>query len=603
MIRWIKDLESGEEDAVGWKASNLSKVESSNVNVPKGFVIKSEAFERFKEYHGINEDIISELNSVEGFESSQKASQNIKNILSSRDIPEEILEEIKERYSEVNVSQKVREAGRKAINLIGNQRTYETVLIRISPVNKSEKDIYEPEVGVSSKKSLEESIKKLWEKYFEPEAIFYRSRKGIKSAKIAMIVQKSIETDESGSVYTRSPFNRDLLEMESAYGLGVGIRNGDITPDRFLVERNTGKVVKKDIAEKYQKYARNPATGKIGKQSVSSSEKDRRSLSTEKFSKVVNECLRIEKKFNNPVRVDFGLKKDKIHVFGVTELEKVRKFSQDNKESEKIVEGIPIGDKTVRGVTKVFYSNGSDIEGKIVVTNSAEKRLVSLLEKNEGLVTETGARSTYISTICDEIGFPALIRTKNVLDKVEDGEKVVLDCSTGSLYSEKEFEGRNNIESLGEFNSSAVASKIFKKSEKITRSSIYGEELINTENGYQKLVYDINDVENDEYLLLTDLQEVFYIKKVSNVLIDLESFLNLRMDQYALEEVINHVLKGAENVSVLIENDVSTSILVEMIGKGVNEFIIGERMNKKLFVEKLMKAEKRFIIEKLREIE
>ncbi len=603
MIRWIKDLEGGEESSVGWKASNLSRVDRSNVNIPKGFVIKSEAFERFKEYHGIKEDIINELRAVESFESAQKASQNIKDLFSSRDIPEEILEEIKKRYSEVNVSQKVREAGKKAINLIGNQRTYETVLIRISPVNKDEKDIYEPEMGVSSKKSLEKSIKKLWKKYFEAEALFYRSKKEIASAKLAMIVQKSIETDESGSVYTRSPFNRDLLEMESAYGLGVGIRNGEITPDRFLVERNTGKVVEKDIAEKYQKYARNPATGKISKQQVSSNRKDRRSLSTEKFSNVVNECLRIEKKFNNPVRVDFGLKKDNIHIFGVTELEKVRKFSQKTGESEKIVEGIPIGYKTVRGISKVLYSSGSGIDNKIVITNSAGKKLVPLLEKNKGLVTETGARSTYISTICDEIGFPALVRTKNVLDKIEDGKKIVLDCSTGSLYSEKEFEERRDFESPENLKTSAIASKIYKKSEKITKSSLYGEELINTEKGYQKLVYDINDVETDEYLLLTNLKEVFHVKKVSNVLMDLESISNKGMEQYALDELIDYVLKEVENVVVLIESDITTSVLVEMIERGVNEFIIGDRIDKKMFMEKLGRAEKRFIIDKLREIE
>ncbi len=602
MIRWLKDIDEEESKLVGWKAKNLSIISDSNINVPKGFVITSKAFEDYKEYHRINNEIQRELGNVNDFKSARRASESIKEVISEKEIPEKIIEEIKETYSEINVSKKVREAGKKAIDLVGNQRTYENVVIKVSPTDKNERNIYEPEVGVSSKKSLENSIKKIWKRYFSPEAIFYRSKKGIEDGSLALIVQKMVETEKSGTVYTRNPSNKKLLEMESAYGLGIGLKKGDIIPDRFEVERDTGKVVNKDVVDKKQKYSKNPATGKINKNSVSKEKRSRRSLSTDKFSKIVNTSLKIERKLGNPVKVDFGIKKNRIYIFCVKKLARLEERKEENS-GEKILEGTPVGKETVRGSTKLIYSDRSNASDSILVSDNSGIGKIHLVEENIGIITEKGGRSSYLSVLCEELDFPAIVRTKNAMEKLSENEEVVMNCSNGEIYRKESFvEEEPALEEDKSVSKSFTSSKIFRKGEKIFESSVYGEKLIKTEKGYQKLFHNLEDVENDDYFLIKNKSDAFRLNERINVLIDLDN-VSSDLDTEGVKKFVDFVSENSKNVKALVNRYPERELLVKMVEAGIEEFLIEDYLEIDEVSEELGRAEKQFIIQKLRDME
>ena len=67
---------------------------------------------------------------------------------------------------------------------------------------------------------------------------------------MAVVVQEMVRADKSGVLFTIDPIRkrRDRMVIEAVFGLGEGIVSGEITPDHYVVERETGAVVEEFIS-------------------------------------------------------------------------------------------------------------------------------------------------------------------------------------------------------------------------------------------------------------------------------------------------------------------------------------------------------------------
>ena len=591
MVLWIQDISDNPSERVGWKVRNMSKVNETGLKVPKGFVIPAEVFKKFQEQERISNRIENEHRGLDSYEDCERASENIQRLVSERDISEELIEEFKEAYSEINVDSKVRKAGKKAVNLVGGQRASETVVVRISPAERKEKDIYPPEIGVKSKKGLKNAIKKMWKEYFSPEAVYYRKKKGISSTDTALVVQKAVESEISGSVFTRSPSDRELIEMESCYGLGTGIKNGKLVPDRFMVERKTGRIIEKDIATKKYKMAKNPATGKIGQQPVPSEKRDKKSLSNEKFSEIVNNSLQIEKKFGRPVRVDFSIERNQVFITGIASVEKRSRNTPSDK--KEILKGIPAGKGTVKGEANIIYSPEQRGES-IAVFREASKDYIRLLAGSKAIIAEKGGRSSYLTTICNSLDFPSLLRTKDATEKLEKGQKIVLRTGNGTVVREEDHEEKEKISSI----------------ETVTATDIKDHKTVSepqeTENGYIRYKgedYPLVDSEEEKgFLRAGEATKILNTNSREGIMLDI-SLLKKDLNPNGIQEILEKSLEKTEKLAILFRETPDRPIIDIGVEKGVNLFIAGEDVDKVKLGKKVAESERAFMLERLREMD
>lgn len=78
---------------------------------------------------------------------------------------------------------------------------------------------------------------------------------------MSVIIQKMIRSRVSGVCFTRIDENPNSLMIEACYGLGEGLVSGMITPDTYIVDRESLEIVKETIG--YQKvYLPPPQHGK-----------------------------------------------------------------------------------------------------------------------------------------------------------------------------------------------------------------------------------------------------------------------------------------------------------------------------------------------------
>src|SRR5204862_1402992 len=126
-------------------------------------------------------------------------------------------------------------------------------------------------LNIAGEKELLQACKKSMASLFNDRAIVYRVEQGFDHFKVALSigVQKMIRSDKavSGvafSLDTETGF-KDVVTIESSYGLGEAIVQGLVTPDEFIVHKPTlnkgfASIIQKKCGDKKDKIIY--ATGK-----------------------------------------------------------------------------------------------------------------------------------------------------------------------------------------------------------------------------------------------------------------------------------------------------------------------------------------------------
>jgi EmrB/QacA subfamily drug resistance transporter len=106
-------------------------------------------------------------------------------------------------------------------------------------------------LNVATEEALLEAVRTIHASARSEGALEYRKRMRLAAEpRIAIVVQRLIEADVAGVMFTRDPVTgADERVIESAWGLGEGVVSGTVTPDRFRV-RADGTITERHAAIK-----------------------------------------------------------------------------------------------------------------------------------------------------------------------------------------------------------------------------------------------------------------------------------------------------------------------------------------------------------------
>lgn len=117
---------------------------------------------------------------------------------------------------------------------------------------------YETFVGLRGSEAVELHMRRCWASAFTPRALAYAWKNGISplDVEMAVVVQKTVDARASGVMFTISPVtgDRSRIVIEAAYGLGLGVVGGEVTPDRYVVAKIEGHVVERIVGDKHVEY-------------------------------------------------------------------------------------------------------------------------------------------------------------------------------------------------------------------------------------------------------------------------------------------------------------------------------------------------------------
>ena len=233
---------NNELDLVGGKGKSLTTLTRSGFKVPKGFLITTDAYKTFIRENNLEKTILNNVQPeiVGQGVNFDRASKRIRSYFLKSRIPHVISEEIKSAHSdqfEHSETFAVRSSANAEdlpdLSFAGQQETY---------------------LQVTSTESLLIAVVNCWASLWTPQAMTYRHQNGIPSETVAMavVVQKMVNSDVSGILFTANPLTGDRSEhvINSSYGLGEAIVSGEITPDTFVVNNQTKMIEQTVIGAK-----------------------------------------------------------------------------------------------------------------------------------------------------------------------------------------------------------------------------------------------------------------------------------------------------------------------------------------------------------------
>ncbi len=109
-------------------------------------------------------------------------------------------------------------------------------------------------LGVQGDEAIEQAILDCWRSFFSAHALAHRvqTHKPIKNAGMAVLLQPFIDAECSGVAYSVDPVAqvREHVVVNSVWGLGLGVVDGDVANDVDWVDRTNWRVVKRHIVVK-----------------------------------------------------------------------------------------------------------------------------------------------------------------------------------------------------------------------------------------------------------------------------------------------------------------------------------------------------------------
>ncbi|WP_313339819.1 PEP/pyruvate-binding domain-containing protein [Sedimentibacter sp.] len=230
---------SPELTQVGGKGMSLIRMTNQGLPVPPGFVMSVEFFKPWFDYIKSTPEWHSVINS---------SANELK--LSS--------EAMKKLCMSLKLDEERRKALIEALNILERKVNNRLFAVRSS---SPEEDLegasfaggYETTLGVR-KDNIEDALRRSFASSLDERVFVYKKEHGfpIDNPRIAVIVQSQIQSETAGVAFSLNPLNNcyDEAVINANFGLGESVVSGLATPDTFIVDKNSKKILEKKAGKK-----------------------------------------------------------------------------------------------------------------------------------------------------------------------------------------------------------------------------------------------------------------------------------------------------------------------------------------------------------------
>jgi pyruvate,water dikinase len=447
-IASIDELGVHDVQIAGGKAANLGELTSAGFNVPPGFVLTTAAYDYFIEQKGLIRKVDRALETVDDADdrSLQDASSSIRTAFEEVDIPLDLKDEILREYKKL-----FRDHHERRFVAVRSSATAEDLP---TASFAGQQDTF---LNVSSPEDLLDKVRKCWSSLFTPRAIAYRSSKGFdrKKVKLAVVVQRMIDSEVSGIMFTVDP-NSELphIIIEAGYGLGEAMVGGKVTPDTYVVDKFHRKIINKRIAKQTWKLVRGK-NGDSVKDDVGEELAVRQKIVDEQILALADIGNQIELHYDKPMDIEWCIENGEIFVVQarpVTTLSSNSKIEKPNEVGGKdvkveqpaepgmrkvLVRGLAASPGTAHGTVRILGEGMSlDVvkKGEVLVTLMTSPDMVPAMTRAAAIVTDEGGMTCHAAIVARELGIPCVVGASNATKILTQGMLITVDGRMGVVY-------------------------------------------------------------------------------------------------------------------------------------------------------------------------
>ena len=298
----LHEITQKDRPRVGGKGFALAAMHESGMHVPEAICISTEAYQEYVSSTGLLAQMHMEL-FRKPFEEMRweevwDTALRIRNMFIKTPLPGGLQQELKAllalRFSKKPVSVRSSAPGEDA-------------------AKTSFAGLHESFVNIQGLESILEHIRLVWASLWSDRALLYRQELGldVEKSTMAVVVQEMVLGERSGVVFGMSPLQEKQSAVEAVYGLNQGLVDGTVEPDRWILDRKSGKILSHRPARREKILV--PGLKGVQLKALPRSLRHRAPLIDEEVKEVYDFAMKAESLFGSPQDAEWTYLKENLH--------------------------------------------------------------------------------------------------------------------------------------------------------------------------------------------------------------------------------------------------------------------------------------------------
>jgi phosphoenolpyruvate synthase/pyruvate phosphate dikinase len=299
----LHDCDAAAVASVGGKCAHLGELMKGGLPVPPGFAVTTKAHDAFLGWGGLGAALGQLLARVDMRDvgAVQAASAAASALVTAAPVPKEVAVAIRDAYRAL-----AEETG----------TAEPPVAVRSSAVAEDSAAAsfagqLETFLWVRGEDDVVRTVRLAWAGVYSAQALAYAAGAGLAAGEVATAVgvQRMVDARAAGVLFTLNPVNgdRSKIALEACLGLGEALVQGEVDPDRFLVDKVTLEVLERHVGGKAMEHRFDPAAGAVVSAAVAPERRSVAALSEEEVLELARLGKEIERLYGMPQDVEWAI--------------------------------------------------------------------------------------------------------------------------------------------------------------------------------------------------------------------------------------------------------------------------------------------------------
>ena len=435
LVRWFDSLTKNDTPVAGGKGANLGEMTQAGLPVPQGFVVTVDGYRRFYEASGLAKEITARIQSLEidNPDRLRSGANALQSLIRRAPMPDDVRAAIIAAYDELTA----REPAAAGFVSVRSSATVE------DSAQFSFAGMFESFLNVRGVDEILRRVKDCWASSFGARVLFYRLKQGLPAEfPLAVVVQHMVQSEKSGVMFTVNPATNDRTQLviEAVWGLGEAIVGGQVTPDRYVIDRATLATAEETVARKEFMLTRDAKSGETVRVPLDDVLGSARVLGEAELRRLAELGLSDEEHYGVPQDVEFAIEGSDIFIVQTrpvtTLLVRPEAGAGAPPGTHVLVHGLGASPGVASGVVRVLASPSDDArlqQGEVLVTQMTSPDWVPIMRRAAAIVTDAGGMTSHAAIVSRELGIPCIVGAKDGTRVLRDGMVVTVNAREGTV--------------------------------------------------------------------------------------------------------------------------------------------------------------------------
>jgi len=433
-LYWLDQIKLQDRTKVGDKAFYLSRLRQRGYPVIPGFVVPEEFMRLFLETLNSTESLVANLPhsslhlDVGNWRQLQQVATRLRQEIINANVPSDWVSTI-----------------------LTAAREWQTEYLILRPTLATPKvrntsGLLESSFCHCEEVAIATSLKNIWSQLFRAKSLLYWQRLGVNLQQInlAILIQPIRNAIASG-VLNVSPTG---WTIEATWGLGNAIAQGEVLPDTYHIQPETGFVLEKHLGNKILAYHLHHAPPALtidhsipNVYLVAEAQQQQYALQEEFLQQVITLGHQLVSELGKNFTIEWTIAEENSSPnLYITQV----KTSQPTIPNLQCLKGIGASGGRVAAHAHIVnnhqFKQGQIPKGAILVVPKITPDYLPLMQEAVGLVTTQGGLTSHAAILARELGIPAVVSAIDATVIIQNGERLLVDGDRGEVYRLRDAE-------------------------------------------------------------------------------------------------------------------------------------------------------------------